>query len=709
MAKSPKKKKNVKKAKSTVAATAGLSAAHVPSFLNNVRLHCLILFAFSFVLYANTLFHDYTQDDAIVIYDNMYTQKGVSGISDILKYDTFKGFFKVEGKDKLVTGGRYRPFTLVMFALEWQLFKKVKKDANGRVMKDDKGAVIYEGTPFIGHLINILLYGLTAIVLYLLLLKMLQSAPGDHFPYFVAFLTAMLFVAHPLHTEAVANIKGRDEIVTLLGSLAAAYFSLRAYYEKNMTWNVVAAVLFLMALFSKENAITFLGILPLTYFVFTKATTKQITIQWLFFLVPALIFLTVRAEVLFDLGFVDLFTNPKEFLGMGAAPSMELMNNPFLKIEGNQYVAFTTGEKMATIFYTLGKYVQLLFFPHPLTHDYYPRHVELMSWGNWQVLLSLVLYLGLAAYAARGLVKKDPLSFGIIFYLATLSIVSNFVFAVGTNMSERFVFMPSVGFCLVMAILAWRFAKSQHPQKAIKNLGQLKPVMAIAGVALVLLSLKTISRNFVWKDNYTLFITDIETSPNSAKLRNAVGGELSSQALKETNEAKRTQMLKEAEVHLREALKIHPNYKNTHLLLGNCYNYLKRYEESIQYYQKVLNFDADDKNAYGNLGISYRDAGKYYGEKGDMAKATNYLQKAYEIRGEEYEVLRLLGVSYGMQGQHPKAIEFFQKCVKVQPENAQAHLNLSMAYQYIGDLVNANTHRQKALQLDPKIEQQRPQ
>ncbi|MEM8908823.1 MAG: tetratricopeptide repeat protein, partial [Bacteroidota bacterium] len=542
--------------------------------------------------------------------------------------------------------------------------------------------------PFIGHLINVLLYGLTAVLLYLLLLQLLRIQSTSAFPYFVAFLTALLFLVHPLHTEAVANIKGRDEIMTLLGSLAAAYFSLRAFLEEKPIWQLGVVLCFFMALLSKENAITFLAVVPLMYYFFTKASPGQIIRQTLPFLVATLVFLFIRGSVLgWSLG----------------APSMELMNNPFLKIVGNQYVPFTGSEKLATIMYTLGKYVQLLFFPHPLTHDYYPRHIDLMTWGNPKVLLSLALYIGMLIYAIRGLLKKDPVSFGILFYLATLSIVSNVVFAVGTNMSERFMFMPSIGFCFILAILAWRWAQQQHAGQVIASFPPLRTVSIIAGVVLLLFSAKTIHRNFAWKDNYTLFTTDIETSPNSAKLRNAVGGELSSQALKPENEGQRTKMLQEAEVHLKAALKLHPNYKNTHLLLGNCYNYLQRYEESIQYYQKVLEFDPDDKNGYGNLGITYRDAGKYYGEKGDMVKATNFLQKAYEIRGEEYEVLRLLGVSSGVQGQHTKAIEYFQKCVKLQPQNAQAHLNLSMAYQYVGDQNNAAIHRQKAQELDPNI------
>ena len=139
---------------------ASKNSVEKPSFWENTRLQAIIIFALSFLLYANTLSHDFCQDDAIVITDNMFTTEGVAGIKGILSYDTFYGFFKDAGKAQLVAGGRYRPFTLVMFAFEYQLFGK---------------------NPFIGHFINVILFGLTGVLLYFLLLKLLTKlqATGD--------------------------------------------------------------------------------------------------------------------------------------------------------------------------------------------------------------------------------------------------------------------------------------------------------------------------------------------------------------------------------------------------------------------------------------------------------------------------------------------------------------------------------------------------
>ena len=685
MAKSPKGKKQPKRTpkKTTVSAESN-------NLIPSTGIVSALLMVFCFLLYGNTLNHDYTQDDAIVITDNMYTQQGIAGIPGILKYDTFKGFFKVEGKDKLVSGGRYRPFTLIMFAIEWQLFKKKKLTETGQIAKDANENTLYVGRPFIGHFVNILLYGLTTILVYLLILNLLGTGRSDMRAFTVALIAALIFAAHPLHTEAVSNIKGRDEILTLLGALAAAYYSLMAFYKKNNTLEIVVFVCFFIALMSKENAITFLGVVPLMYWFFTDAKVGTIAKKSIPFFAAAVLFLMIRFSILG----ADLGDN-----------SQELMNNPFLKIVGNQYVDFSFGEKMATIIFTLGKYLQLLFFPHPLTHDYYPRHVEIMSFGNIKVILSLLAYVAMTIYAIIGLRKKDPISFGIIFFLMTTSIISNIVFPVGTNMSERFMFMPSVGFTFILGIFGWRLAKKLNKGKSINSISQLTMLLGITAFVTVALGIKTVVRNMAWKDNYTLFTTDIETSKNSAKLRNAVGGEMIAKSSATENKNKQTEMLRTAQVHLQEAIKIHPNYKASYLLLGNSSNYLKEYEKAIQYYNQVLAIDANDENGFNNLGITYRDAGKFYGEKGDFAKAEKYLSKALEMRGDEYEILRLLGVLNGTRGNHPMAIQYFQKAVNKEPKNAQALFNLSAAYQYGGDPENAQKYLQQARAIDPTIGQ----
>ena len=686
-----KSKKGSKKGAKGSSPVRNIGEQKLPDFLTNKRLHCWLIAIFAFVINVNTLTHDFTIDDAIVITDNMYTQQGIEGIPGLLKYDTFKGFFKVEGKDKLVSGGRYRPLTQIMYALEWEFFARPDLDARGIPKKDETGETIYKGSSFIGHLMNVLVNCIAGIILYLLLLLLLKERFSKSFTYFVALAATLLFISHPLHTEAVANVKGRDEIITVITSLSTLYFAIKAWYSKKMAHSIIAYVLYFLALMSKENAITFLGIIPLTYYFVTKMTIPQIVKTTLPFFGVAFVFLLIRGSILgWSLG----------------EPSMELMNNPFIKLEGNRWVHFTFVEKMATVMYSLGKYIQLYIFPHPLTHDYYPRYVDIRSFANWKVILSVLTYAGLVFYAIKGLKTRDLVSYGIIFFLATISLVSNIVFPIGTIISERFMFLPSIGLSLAVAVLAYRWVQPDGKATTYKKL---KPMMIGIGVVLLLFGAKTIERNFVWKDNYTLFTTDIKVSTTSAKLHNAVGGELTTiwgpkQTKTPQEAAERKARLEEAIGHLNEVLTIHPTYKGAYLLLGNAHNYLQKFDESIKYFERVLDLAPNDPNGFNNMAITYRDAGRYYGEKeNNLEKSARYLLKANEMRPNDYETLRLLGIAFGIQSKHPQAVAYFKQAVDLQPKNADALRNLANAYLYAGDQEKSNEYMQKAIQIDPSI------
>jgi len=641
-----------------------------PAWFQNQRLHMILLFTLGFLLYANTFGHQYTQDDAIVITDNVFTTEGLSGIGGILQYDTFYGFFQDEGKATLVAGGRYRPLSLVTFAVEYAIFGQ---------------------NPTVSHVINALLFGATAVLLYLVLLQLLAGKKYSRSRYFITLAAALVFVAHPIHTEAVANIKGRDEILALLGSLGALYFAFLGFRQKNWTKQILGALCLFLGLLSKENAITFVAIIPLSLYFFAQAKPREYLPASLPYLAAALAFVLIRSSIL--------------GLSLGE-PSGELMNNPFLEYQNGRYVAIGFGAQMATVIYTLGKYVQLLFFPHPLTHDYYPRHIELMSWGDPLVLLSLLFYLGMIAYAIRGLFRKDILAYAILFYLITISLVSNVVFAIGTNLAERLLFMPSVGFSIVVAVLLYRLARLRNGQQAPTQFRQLY----LPGVILILfclgLSVKTFSRNLAWKDNFTLFTTDIQTSKNSAKLRNAVGGELIAQYRDAVDPILKENKLRESIGHLEEAIRIHPTYKNAYLLLGNAHFYLNEFDAAIRSYQQALQLDPGYEEARRNLGVTYRDGGKFYGEQqGDLAKATQYLNQALNYLPEDYETLRLLGVANGMGGNQQQAIEYFRRAAEANPESADAWYNLGTAHLAAGNTEQGQAFRQKAIQMDPQVQQ----
>lgn len=628
-----------------------------PVKMVNVNIIMLILFLFSLIIYFNTLFNKYAQDDAIVITENMFTKKGFSGIPGLFSHDTFFGFFQKEGKDKLVSGGRYRPLSPASFAVEYEFFGP---------------------NPLISHLVNILLYGLTILLLFKTLLELLRTVFEEKKSILIAFVASLIFLIHPVHTEVVANIKGRDEIFSLLFSLGAVFFTFKYYKNRSIIALFYIFLLYLAALFSKENSVTILLVVPLIYYMFFRNKHGVFTQSYLPYILAFIIFMIVRTSILgFDFG----------------SKSMELMNNPFIKLENNIWVDFTFMEKISTILLILGKYLQLMIVPYPLTNDYYPRQIPIMTFADWKVIISMLSYILLIIISIFYFKKNRIVSFGILFFLLTLSIVSNIVFPVGTNLSERFIYMPSVGISLVLAYFLFVLYKKN---KAISYF--------VMTLVLVTFSVISISRNRVWKDDFTLYTHDVKVSGNSAKALNAAGGSLVDAAFKEKDTQKKIKMLYQAREYLKRALKIHPGYANALLIQGNAEYFLENYDEAIKNYDLLLKKNPNFEEARKNLPIIYKQAGKYYGEtKNDLNKSIIYLTKSYELDSTDYETARLAGIAFALSKNFNKALYFFKKAVALNPSNAGANMNLGNVYYNLGDSANGKKYHEIALKLDPDV------
>ncbi|MCX6268229.1 MAG: tetratricopeptide repeat protein [Bacteroidetes bacterium] len=625
----------------------------------------LLIFLFAFVLYGNTLTHDYALDDMIVITDNTFTKKGLSGIKEIFSYDSFTGFFGVE--KKLVAGGRYRPLSIASFAVEYALM-------GGQ-------------NPFFSHLINILLYALTGSFIFILFSRLVKPPPGKSSYLNIPFFATMLFLAHPIHTEVVANIKGRDEILALLFPLAALSLTIRYFNTRKAVFLFLANLCFFLGLLSKENAITFIIIIPLTVFFFLKVPLKKNLMTGVSFLFTALIFVFIRFLVL---GYINSGELPKE-----------LLNNPFLEA--------TQGQKFGTIIYTLGLYVKLLLFPHPLTHDYYPYHIPLISMADWRALISFAVYVMMIIYSVVKFKSKDMIAYGILFYLLTLFIVSNLLFSVGTFMNERFIYMPSLGFVIIIACLIIDKLPS-----IIKNVGTYKKfATGVFLVTLFLLTLLTYSRNKAWKDNFSLFTTDVKVSENSIKCNVSAGGDYIKKAGLETDTAKQAEYYQSAIMHLEKAINIYPKAINGLVLYGNVLTlYKKDYKEALRQYLTALEYSPFDKNAYSNtlqvLGsldskqeteykinvlrrlnsinpnnpdVNY-NLGKLYGQfKGNLDSSCFFLERSINLSSGNLAAYKDLGIVYSMQGEYAKAMDVFSKAEKLDPADQQIRQNILITRQ----------------------------
>ncbi len=454
-------------------------------------------------------------DDKIVLSENKFVKKGTKGLNDIFGTESFTGFLGTQ--KNLVVGARYRPLSIATFAIEQQIFGP---------------------KPGISHFINILLYALTALMIYRLFFLFMPPSKESVWYFTVPFVGALLFALHPTHTEAVANIKGRDEILALLFALAAMYAVLRQIATPHIKYVVGAPILFLLALLAKENALTFLAIIPMAALLFTSASKQQVAFVTAPLLAMAFIFIGLRASVI-------------GFLLDSGTQVTDLMNNPF--------VDATVGQKYATITMTIGWYFKLLFYPHPLTHDYYPYHVPLVGWADWRALGSLVLVVGLLGLAGWMWRKSKVAAFSILYFFITLSIVSNLVFPVGTFMNERFIYMPSVGFCLLIAYLLVQ----KLPEWLSPNAGKAIAYGLIAAMG-VGFAVRTFTRVPDWENSATLEAASIQVSFNSARSNQYYAYSLYEKALQEKDPDKQKALYDEAWPYVNKALEIYPAYYDAH-------------------------------------------------------------------------------------------------------------------------------------------------
>ena len=290
---------------------------------------------------------------------------------------------------------------------------------------------------------------------------------------------------------------------------------------------------YFLGILAKENAITFLALIPLSQYFFRKTSFKTILTTLAVLLVATSLYLMLRIQVI-------------GYLFDDTTIIMDIMNDPFYGMSGS--------EKLATIVYTLGQYLKLSFFPIQLTHDYYPYHIPVMNWAKPGAIVSLLLYIGLVGFSLWGMKSKKIWAYGLIFFITTLSIASNVVFSIGTFMNERFLFIPSLGICILVAYLLMKYLPSKFPSMNIYI------PMGIVFIISSLFLVKDIFRIPDWKNTLSLNRSAIKVSKNSARANLFMGVALFEEYKLEKMAIKKLELLNEAEPLFDKALEIYPQY-----------------------------------------------------------------------------------------------------------------------------------------------------
>ncbi|MCR4856668.1 MAG: tetratricopeptide repeat protein [Bacteroidales bacterium] len=659
--------------------------------MKNSRIHKIVLLTLIALFYCNTLSLDFALDDRMVIMENEFALDGSwDSVKRIFTEDTFTGYF---GNDKsVVVGGRYRPMSQLTFMLEASLFGKKIKEQIGDVhdfdnLHDPSHEDFFTGSflAFFCHLMNVVYYILLCLLVYEVLSKLFRKYQGDKWFQSLAFLAAVLFALHPIHTEAVANVKGRDEIFAMLGATTALWCSLQYVDTRKWWYLLLSLVAITFGLFSKENAITYLAVVPLSLFFYQSDNKKKI--DYLTTLLPLIIgsvfFVWVRSCALGGL--------------MPEDSTQNILNNPFIHS--------TKVQEIATVLITWGIYFKLLFFPHPLTHDYYPHQITITDFSNPLVWVILAGCIALVVYALLNLKKKSVVSYGILFFVITFSITSNLLFNVGTFMNERFVFMASLGFTLIVGY--WIYLLS-----VAKNASLQKLSVGILAVVGLLFGIKTFTRNFVWDNDFSLFLTDVKTSHESIKCNISAGG--SKLQIWKKSHKERDKV--EAYRYLEKALKLDDHALNAYLLLGELMYLDDNKTGAYQAYRNATLIDPNNKLAQDNLALMVAVTEDDFLkpitamlDEGIALQDPSKIQEAYrqidDYLKEHPESLIALNVKGNVLGRGmnrlDEAIAIYEQVIAKDPTFASAYENMGIAYAIKGEFDRAEQLFKKALELSP--------
>jgi tetratricopeptide (TPR) repeat protein len=370
---------------------------------------------------------------------------------------------------------------------------------------------------------------------------------------------------------------------------------------------------------------------------------------------------------------------------------------------------------MGTCFYILGLYVQKLIVPYPLSYDYSFNQIPIVSLGNIVSILSIVFYAAIGGYAAFMLYgsfikntgdkasetgDKNIIAFGILFFLITIFLFSNLVLIIGTSMGDRLMYFPSLGFCIVAAVLIVK-APLLSPQRgeasALKLLPLGKVGMGFVLTIVLLYSYKTFSRNADWKDNYTLYSHDIQIAPNSVKAHYYLGLELvKTVADAEQDPEKKKKIYEQGISELKRSVEIMPNFSSSYTQMGVAYYRLKDYGKAIENYSKADQLKPSDAITLNNIGSVYFEWGKY-------AEAAEKFKQALLVDPRFVDAHMNMGSVYGTLKDFNNAIASFQNAIKYAPDNARAYYFIGITYQNMGDKVNADKYFEIAGRMDPKL------
>ena len=654
------------------------------TYFNSKKVYFIIILL-TFIIYGNSINNEYAIDDNIVVEGNQLVAKGIKAIPEIFKTRYATGKQEYE----------YRPTVIASLAIEKQFFSKLPES---QTLKEKKRKDKLTQAN-ISHFINVVLYAITCILLYQLLLKIFE-----HQNILLPLLTTLLFLVHPLHTEVVANIKSRDELFMLLGVILALTWFIK-YAELNQYKYLGFAFLaILFALYSKRNALMIFGLAPIVLF-YIKADYKKIAIVFFSMVLVFVVSILVKKGLL-----------------TGKA------NRNLLFFENPLFYQGTWLDRITVALYCSWFYLEMLIFPINMSFYYGYNQIPMADFSYWQVWAAILFFIPLGVYGLIQFIKRKPLGLGIIIWFGVMLGVINVFFPIVGIAADRYTYAFSIGFCIVLGFLLLQLFKIDlNPEaKQIKISNNFLMVFILVSV---IYSGRTIARNPDWHDYLTLYNNDIEHLAESAKAHALISNTMypltAQEMQKNPNNPQLFQDVQKIIYHYKEAIRIDSTYVTSVNNLGSVYvNFLKDYKTAIPYCEKAVEMDSNYLEAHFNLAYAYQSTQNF--EKSlqhyvrvleinpDYSKAYTLLTQLLNENNktnEGIEVLKGIALkvenpknvyvnianlySLNANGDYSISIKYFEKAYELDKTDKVLCNHIAKLYQFSGNTQQANEYLSK--------------
>ena len=360
--------------------------------------------------------------------------------------------------------------------------------------------------------------------------------------------------------------------------------------------------------------------------------------------------------------------------------------------------------KLGTSMEVLGKYLRMTLIPYPMSFYYGYSYITPQNIFGFFPLFSLLLYLLLFGAAIYFLGKTPVLSFSILSYLISITVFSNLVTPIPGMIADRFLLIPSIGFCIGAVYIISKISKQDFEDGHLHLNALKQPLKISLAAVLIIYSGLTFSRNMQWKDSITLFRHDITVVENSAQAQNLLAVHLFMLSNQETDQALKKQLLQEAVPHFEKALAIYPDFLNPSYDLGRAYEALQLPDMAFAQYQKTVKIDTSFFMPYFNMATILHNKGQYeaaipfyqkflikypaqleaytnlsfaYFQLKDFEKSIATNRTAITATGNAFYPTVNIAKTYTVMGQTDSALFYFEQAHAMQPNDGGVSLNIA--------------------------------